>query len=84
MVLHDQKYHIVPHFHHLVIRNVMVVLPMPSSSCYADAVANGVTSLKPKSHVALHFDHHDLRSTKVPLTMLFAPYDADASANGSI
>ena len=41
--LHDHKGHLVCHFDHLDIRNVMVLLTMPSASCDADAGANGVT-----------------------------------------
>ena len=82
MTLHDQKCHFTPHFDHLVISNVIVILTMPSASCDADAGVSGVTWLK--SYFALHFYHLDLRSAMVPLPMLFTSYDADASGNGII
>ena len=43
MGLQDLKSHFAPHFDHLDIRNVMVLLAMPLSPCGTDAGANGVT-----------------------------------------
>ena len=43
MSLHDPKSQFVPHFDHLDIRNVMVLVTMSSASCNADTGTNGVT-----------------------------------------
>ena len=43
MALHNQKGHVVPHFHHLDLRNIMVPLPMPLASCDADTGTIGIT-----------------------------------------
>ena len=82
LTLQDQKSHVVPHFEHLDIWEVMVVLTMQSALCDPDAGANGVTWSK--NIVAVHFDNLDLRSAVVSLTKLFESCDSDASANGII
>ena len=76
IVLHNQKFHAGPHFNHLALRNAMVPLMMPWTSCTADA--KGITW--PKSHAASQFDYLVLRNGMVQSMMPSVSYDA--SGNG--
>ena len=70
------------HFDHLNMRNLMMLLTMPSASCDADAGpgANGVTW--PKKSCCTLFWSSCLRSAVVPLAMLLASHADDGSASG--
>ena len=73
MISHDQKSHFAPHFDYLHLKNTMVSLTLPSTSC--DTRASDVTGIANcitwwKSHTAHHFDHLNLRNVMVPFTML--------------
>ena len=72
----DEKSHVANNFDCLYLKNVMVLLTMPSVSCDAYADVSGITDQN--SNVAPHFDSSDLRNAMVPLMMLSVSCDANA------
>ena len=73
----DQNSHDTPHFDDLDLRNVIVLLKMPSLM----AVSVASNENKIIMHL-IYFDHLDVWNPMVPVLMPLAPCDVSANANG--
>ena len=78
MVSHD---HVAPHFDFLNLRNAMVPLMIPPTSCGTNASASGIAW--PKHSCCTYFNHLDLRNAMMPLTMPSASHAAYVNGNDS-